>query len=236
MTIFSKSITITERESYSWSYLVNPSRPRSSFPSLSFKHDLHYDLFQVVALVSCDMAKVAQHLDVNGMQEPFRYTNFFQYTGIGPSHSPHDGMRSMRLQHHISKAAILLRSALFRVQVTEAYKAIGNTRAWTSLNLVVLVIPLSAQILDRFVVAERDIAKRCLISWLQPPSLVIMDPRKLNLETDSTSLPSIMRGSSTLSGPMVMIFVLLTLRRRSSSSLSTLTLFKSSAMCHTSCN
>ena len=61
-------------------------------------------------------------------------------------------------------------------------------------------------------------------------SLVIRDPRKLNLETDSTSLPSIMRGSSTLSGPMAMIFVLLTLRCRPSSSLSTLTLFKSSAM------
>ena len=44
----------------------------------------------------------------------------------------------MRLQHHISKAAILLRSALFRVQASEAYKAIGNTRAWTSLTLVVL--------------------------------------------------------------------------------------------------
>ena len=41
---------------------------------------------------------------------------------------------------------------------------------------------------------------------------MIRDPRKLNLETDSTSLPSIMRGSSTLSGPMAMIFVLLTLR------------------------
>ena len=70
----------------------------------------------------------------------------------------------MRLQHHISKAAILLRSALFRVQVLEAYKAIGNTRAWTSLTSVVLVIPLSAQILNRFVIAEGAIAKRCLIS------------------------------------------------------------------------
>ena len=109
-------------------------------------------------------------------------------------------MRSMRLQHHISKAAILLRSGLFRVQVSETYKAIGNTRAWTSLTLVVLLIPLSAQILDRFVIAERAIANRCLISWLQPSSLVIRDPRKLNLETDSTSLPSIMRGPSTLSG------------------------------------
>ena len=114
----------------------------------------------------------------------------------------------MRLQHHISKAAILLRSALFRVPVSEAYKAIGNTRAWTSLTLVVLVIPLSAQILDRFVIAERAIANRCLISWLQLPSLVIRDPRKLNLETNSTSLPSIMRGSYTLSGPMAMILCL----------------------------
>ena len=129
------------------------------------------------------------------------------------------GMRSMRLQHHISKAAILLRSALFRVQVSKTYKAIGNTRAWTSLTLVVLVIPLSAQILDRFVIAERAIVNRCLISWLQPSSLVIRAPRKLSLETDSTSLPSIMWGSSTLSGPMAMIFVLLTLRRRPRSSL-----------------
>ena len=97
----------------------------------------------------------------------------------------------MRLQHHISNATILLRSALFRVQVSEAYKEIGNTRARTSLTLVVLVIPLSAQIFDRFVIAERAIANRCLISWLHPLYLVIRDPKKLNVETDSTSLPTI---------------------------------------------
>ena len=57
MTIFSKSITIMERESDSWSYLVNPSRLRSSFPSLSFNHALHYNLFQIVA--SCNMTEVA---------------------------------------------------------------------------------------------------------------------------------------------------------------------------------
>ena len=140
-------------------------------------------------------------------------------------------MWSMRLQHHISNAAILLRSALFRVQVSKAYKAIiGNTRAWKNLTFVVLVIPLSAQILDRFVIAERAIANRCLISWLQPLSLVIRDPRKLILETNSTSLPSIMRGSSTLSEPMAMICVSLKLRRRPRSSLFILTLFKSSTM------
>ena len=152
------------------------------------------------------------------MKKPFRHTNFFQYTGIGPSHSPWDAAKhAPPASYHKSSNS---------VQVSEVYKAIGNTRAWTSLTLVVLVIPLSAQILDRFVIAERAIANRCLISWLQSPSLVIRDPKKLNLETDSTSLPSIMRGSSTLSGPMTMIFVLLKLRRR----LFTLTLFKSLAI------
>ena len=148
MTIFSKSIIITERESYSWSYLVNPSRPRSPFSSLSFNHALHNYLFQVVTLASCDMAKVAKHLDVNGMKKPFRHTNFFQYTGIGSSHSPLDAKHAPPAPH--LKSSDLLRSALFRGQVSEAYKAVGNTRAWTSLTLVVLVIPLSAQILDRF--------------------------------------------------------------------------------------
>ena len=138
------------------------------------------------------------------MKKPFRQTNFFQYTGIGSSHSPWDAKHAPPAPHLKSSNSVeisFVSRALFRVQVSEAFKAIGNIRAWTSLTLVVLVIPLPAQILDMFVIAERAIANRCLISWLQPPSLMIRDPRKLNLETDSTSLPSIMRGSSTLSGP-----------------------------------
>ena len=134
------------------------------------------------------------------------------------------GMQSMCLQHHISKAAILLRSALFRVQVSEAYKAIGKNEGLVkpdfgcSSNFV-----CQPRSWYRLVLDERAIAMRCLVSWLQLPSVVIRDPMKLNLETDSISLPSIMRGSSTL---------------KPRSSLSTLTLFKKelSFICHTSYN
>ena len=50
-----------ERESCSWSYLINPSRPRSSVLSLSFNYALYFDLFQVVALVSwgCGQSSLA---------------------------------------------------------------------------------------------------------------------------------------------------------------------------------
>ena len=45
------------------------------------------------------MAKIAYHLNVNGMKKPFRHTSFIQYTGLGPSHSPRDAKHAPPAPH-----------------------------------------------------------------------------------------------------------------------------------------
>ena len=89
-------------------------------------------------------------------------------------------IRSIRLQHHISNALILWRSALVKVHVSQAYVAIGKIKALTKRALVFLEIPLSVQILDSLDIADLAIAKRLRNSLVQPPSLSIREPRKLN--------------------------------------------------------
>ena len=102
------------------------------------------------------MAKVVQHLDVNGVQKPFGYPNFYKYAGIGPSHSTWDAKHAPPAPHFKSSNSVA--AALVRVQVSQACMVIV-----TSLILRVLVIPLLAQILDRLIIADNVIAKRCLI-------------------------------------------------------------------------
>ena len=81
------------------------------------------------------------------------------------------------LQHHTSKASTLLRSAFFIVQLSLPYmsteKTIALTR-WTSVSKVM-------SMLSRFVIAFLLRSKRLLISWLQSPSVVILEPKKNEL-------------------------------------------------------
>ena len=81
------------------------------------------------------------------------------------------------LQHHSSKASILWCSALFTVQLSHPYMTTGNTIALTSWTLVSKVMSLLFNMLSRFIIAFLPRSKRLLISWLQSPSAVILEPR-----------------------------------------------------------
>ena len=83
------------------------------------------------------------------------------------------------LQHHISKASILLHSAFFIVQLSHPYMTTGKTKALTRLNFVSKVISLLFNMLFRLVTAFLPRSKRLLISWLQSPSAVILEPPKI---------------------------------------------------------
>ena len=83
------------------------------------------------------------------------------------------------LQHHSSKASILWRSAVFTVQLSHPYITTGKTIALTRLTFVGKVMSLLLNMLSRLVITFLPRSKCLLISWLQSPSAVILEPKKI---------------------------------------------------------
>ena len=82
------------------------------------------------------------------------------------------------LQHHSSKASILQRSAFFTVQLSHPYMTTGKTIALTRWTFVGKVMSLLLNMLSRLVITFFPRSKHLLISWLQSPSAVILEPPK----------------------------------------------------------
>ena len=89
------------------------------------------------------------------------------------------------LQHHGSKASVLQSSAFFMVQFSYLYMTTGKTTASTMWTLVGKVMSLPFNTLSRFVIAFPASTKRLLISWLQSPSAVFLEPKKIKFVTVS---------------------------------------------------
>ena len=83
------------------------------------------------------------------------------------------------LQHHSSKASILWHSAFFTVQLSHPYMTTGKTIALTRQTFVGKVISLLLNMLSRLVITFLPRSKCLLISWLQSPSSVILEPPKI---------------------------------------------------------
>ena len=83
------------------------------------------------------------------------------------------------LQHHSSKASILGCSAFFMVQLSHPYMTNGKTTALTIQSFVSKVMSLLFNMLSRLVIAFLPRSKCLLISWLQSPSAVILEPKKI---------------------------------------------------------
>ena len=81
------------------------------------------------------------------------------------------------LQHHHSKASIFQCSAFFMVQLSHLYMTIGKTIALTSWTFVGKIMSLLLNMLSRLVITFLPRSKRLLISWLQSPSAVILEPQ-----------------------------------------------------------
>ena len=82
------------------------------------------------------------------------------------------------LQHHSSKASILWRSAFFIIQVSHPYMTTGKTIALTRWTVVGKVMSLLLNMLSRLDITFLPRSKRLLISWLQSPSAVILEPKR----------------------------------------------------------
>ena len=90
------------------------------------------------------------------------------------------GILNSLLQHHSSKASILQRSAFFIVQLSHPYMTTGKTIAFTRQNFVGKVMSLLLNMLSRLVITFLPRSKCLLISWLQLPSAVILEPPPKN--------------------------------------------------------
>ena len=108
------------------------------------------------------------------------------------------------LQHHSSKASIFRCSTFFTVQLSHPYMTTGKTIPLTRRTFVGKVMSPLFNMLSRLVITFLPRSKCLLILWLQSPSAVILEPKKIKSDTGSTVSPPI---SHEVMGPDAMILV-----------------------------
>ena len=101
------------------------------------------------------------------------------------------GILKSLLQHHSSKASIIWSSAFFIVQLSHPYMTTGKAIALTIWTFVGKVMSLLFDLLFRLVITFLPRSKHLLISWLQSPCAVILEPKKLKSLTVSIVSPSV---------------------------------------------
>ena len=114
------------------------------------------------------------------------------------------GIFKSLLQHHSSKASILWLSAFFTVQLSHPYMTTGKIKALTRWTFVGKVMSVLLNMLSGLVIVFLPRSKHLLISWLQSPSAVILEPKKIKSVSVSIVFPSICH---EVMGPDAMIFV-----------------------------
>ena len=140
----------------------------------------------------------------NELALPIRWSKYWSFSfSISPSND-YSGLISFRmdwldllavqgpkslLQHHSSKASILWHSAFFIVQLSHPYMTSGKTIAVTRQTFVGKVMSLLFNMLSSLVIALLPRSKGLLISWLQSPSAVILEPPKIKSLTVSIVSP-----------------------------------------------
>ena len=167
---------------------IQPSHPllSPSPPALNLSQDQR--LFQGVS----PPHQVAKVLEFQVQHQSFQWTpglssfrmNWLDLLAV-------QGTLKSLLQHHSSKASILWCSAFFVVQLSHPFMTTGKTIALTRWTFVGKVMSLLFNMLSRLVITFLPRSKRLLISWLQSPSVVMLEPRKIKSATLSTVSPSI---------------------------------------------
>ena len=108
------------------------------------------------------------------------------------------------IQHHSSETSILQRSAFFMIHFSHPYMTTRKAIALAGWTFVGKVMSLLLNMLSRLVITFLPRSKRLLISWLQSPSAVILESKKIKSVTVSIVSPSIYH---EVMGPDAMIFV-----------------------------
>ena len=198
---------------------IQPSHPLSppSSPALDLSQHLHF--FQWVG----SLHQVAKVLELQLKHQSFQWIFRTDFLGwlFGSPCSP--GILRSLLQHHSLKASVFRHSAFSIIQLSHLYMTIRKTIALTMWAFVGKVLSLLFNMLSRFVIAFLPWSKCLLISWLQSPSAVILEPKKIKSVTVSIVFPCIFH---EVMGPDAMIFVFWLLSFKPAFSLSFFTLIK----------
>ena len=199
---------------------IQPSHPLSSPSPPAPNPSQHRSLFQWVSY-SHQRAKV--------LEFSFNISSSNEHTGLISFRMDWldllavQGTLKSLLQHHSPKASILRCSAFFMVQLSHPYMTTGKTIALTRWTFVDKVMSLLFNTLSRLVITFLPRSKHLLISWLQSPSVVILESKKIKSDTVSTVSPSI---SHEGMGPDAMILVFWMLSFKPTFSLSSFTFIK----------
>ena len=174
----------------------NPPEPMSSE---SMMPSNHFTLCPPLLLLPSIFLSIRVFSNKSALH--IRWPKYWSFSfNISPSNE-HSGLISIRmdwldllavqgtlkslLQHHSSKPSILLHLAFFIVQLSHPYVTTRKTTALTRWTFVGKVMSLLFNMLSRLVIAFLPRSKRLLISWLQSPSAVILEPKKIQYSTIS---------------------------------------------------
>ena len=181
---------------------IQPSHPLSSPSPPALNLSQHQSLFQWVS----SSHQVAKVLEFQPQCLSNEHPGLISFRMDWLDLLAVQGNLKSLLQHHSLKASILQCSAFFIVQLSHPYLTTGKTIALTKWTFVGKVMSLLFNMLSSLVIAFLPRSKCLLISWLQSPSAVILEPKKIKLVTVSTVSPSICHA---VMGPDVMILVFL---------------------------
>ena len=162
---------------------IQPSQSLSSHSPPAFNLSQHQGLSQWVSS-SHQVAKVSEF--------QLQHQSFNEYSGLISFRMDWldllevQGTLKSLLQHNSSKASILWCSSFFIVQLSHPYMTTGKTIALTRQTFVGKVMSLLLNILSRLVITFLPRNKHLLISWLQSPSAVILEPQKIKSDTVSS--------------------------------------------------
>ena len=172
---------------------IQPSHPLSS-PSPAPNPSQHQGLFQWVS----SSHEVANWSFSFSISPPNEHPGLISFRMDWLDLLAVQGTLNSLLQHHSSKPSIPRYSAFFTVQLSHPYMTTGKTIALTRRTFIGKVVSLLFNMPSRLVITFLPRSNSLLISWLQSPSAVILEPKKITSDTVSTVSPSI---SHELMGP-----------------------------------
>ena len=167
---------------------IQPSYPLSSPSPPALNLSQHQGLFQWVS----SSHQVTKVLELQLQHQSFQLTpRLISFRMDWLYLLAVQGTLKSLLQHNTSKASILRHLGFFIVQLWNPYITIGKTIVLTRRTFVGKVLSLLFNMLPRLLITFLPTSKCLLISWLQSPSTVILEPRKMKSATVSTVSPSI---------------------------------------------
>ena len=216
LPVYHQHLEFTQTQVHQVSDALQPSHPLSSPSPPAFNLSQHQGLFQWVS-PSHQVAKVLEFQF--SISPSYEYSGLISFRIVLFDLLAAQGTLKSLLQHHSSKASILWHSAFCTVQLSHAYMMTGKTIALTRWTFVGKLMYLLFNMLSRLVIAFLPGSKCLLISWLQSPSAVILEPKKNKVSHCFHCFPIYLPWSDEVMSPDAMILVFWKLGFKSSFSL-----------------